>query len=242
MSRYLLISCRAVFAAAGVAVLGGGHAAAHFPIATKVTWEREIAPIIGTRCARCHGDSAEIPLTTYERARPWAKAIKEEVLTRRMPKWPAVRGYGDFSNDPSLSPFEVALIVAWADGGAPKTLPRTAPPGVAFIAPLEFKPPGMPREISVRCGVDTLPPGQLVGIRPQLAAGGSLRVILDSPKTGPEPLLWVKDFDPEFAEYYWLRTPIAIGRATHRVVAAATTNCTLQLFYSVKPGRGASEQ
>ena len=42
-------------------------------------------------------------LATYEDARPWARAIKEEVMTRRMPKWHAVRGYGDFSNDPSLS-------------------------------------------------------------------------------------------------------------------------------------------
>ncbi len=59
-------------------------------------------------------------LATYEEARPWARAIKEEVMTRRMPKWHAVRGYGDFSNDPSLSPFEIALIAAWADGGAPR--------------------------------------------------------------------------------------------------------------------------
>ncbi len=59
-------------------------------------------------------------LASYEAARPWARAIKEEVLTRRMPKWQAARGYGDFSNDPSLSPFQIALVVAWADGGAPR--------------------------------------------------------------------------------------------------------------------------
>ena len=57
-------------------------------------------------------------LAVYEDARPWAKAIKEEVLTRRMPKWHAARGYGDFSNDPSLSPFEIALIASWADAGS----------------------------------------------------------------------------------------------------------------------------
>ena len=59
-------------------------------------------------------------LATYEEARPWARAIKEEVLTRRMPIWHAVRGYGDFSNDPSLSAFDIALVSAWVDGGAPK--------------------------------------------------------------------------------------------------------------------------
>ncbi len=65
-------------------------------------------------------------LTTYEEARPWARAIREEVLARRMPKWHVVRGYGNFSNDPSLSAFEVALFAAWADGGAPRVLPPKA--------------------------------------------------------------------------------------------------------------------
>src|ERR1043166_5943376 len=95
---------------------------AHERITTKVTWAREIAPIVLTRCTPCHVPEGRAPmsLATYEDARPWAKAIKEEVLERRMPKWHAVRGYGDFANDPSLSPFEIALIVAWVDGGAPK--------------------------------------------------------------------------------------------------------------------------
>lgn len=51
-----------------------------------------------------------------------AAAIKEEVLTRRMPQWNAARGFGAFANDPSLSPFEIALVAAWVDGGAPELL------------------------------------------------------------------------------------------------------------------------
>ena len=81
------------------------------------------SPASSKRAAwRCHaaGGRGPMSLATYEEARPWARAIKEEVMTRRMPKWHAVRGYGDFSNDPSLSPFEIALIAAWADGGAPR--------------------------------------------------------------------------------------------------------------------------
>ena len=100
--------------------------AAHDRVTTKVTWNREISPIIQARCAGCHarGGSSTIPLTTYKEARPWAASIKEEVLTRRMPVWKAARGYGDFANDPSLSPFEIALIAAWADGGAPEISDR----------------------------------------------------------------------------------------------------------------------
>lgn len=59
-------------------------------------------------------------LATYEEARPWAKAIKEEVLRKRMPPWPAVKGFGDFSNAPALSQREVDLLVNWVEGGAPK--------------------------------------------------------------------------------------------------------------------------
>ena len=36
-----------------------------------------------------------------------------------MPPWPAVRGAGDFSNDRSLSPIEMELLIAWLDGNAP---------------------------------------------------------------------------------------------------------------------------
>ena len=100
----LLISCFGL-------LLISGSLAAHDRITTKVTWDRENAPIVRARCVTCHspGGRAPMPLTTYEEARPWAKAIKEEVLARRMPKWHVVRGYGDFKNDPSLSAFEIAL-------------------------------------------------------------------------------------------------------------------------------------
>ena len=95
---------------------------AHDLITTRVTWTADVSRLVQARCVGCHapGGKGPMPLTTYEEARPWARAIREEVLTRRMPKWHAVRGYGDFTNDPSLSPFEIATIVAWADGGAPK--------------------------------------------------------------------------------------------------------------------------
>ena len=60
-----------------------------------------------------------MPLTTYEEVRPWARAIKEQVLARRMPKWQAARGFGSFKNDPTLTPIEIGMIVSWVDGGLP---------------------------------------------------------------------------------------------------------------------------
>jgi hypothetical protein len=106
---------------------------AHDPITTKVTWSREVVRIVNKSCTGCHvaGGVAPMPLLTYDEARPWAKAIKDEIVARRMPKWPAARGFGHFSNDPSLSPFEIELIAAWADGGAPKGEERDLPAKVA---------------------------------------------------------------------------------------------------------------
>ena len=216
------------------AVLLGGYAAAHDPIGTKVTWDREIAPIVQARCVSCHSEGGKgPPLMTYEEARPWAKAIKEEVLTRRMPKWAAARGYGDFLNDRSLSPFEIALIVAWVDGGAPKTLPRLSPRVKVLPPPAEFSAPEV-RTASVPCSAKVLPPGTLLGIRPELAAGASVRVVVGNPTNGPEALLWIRDFDPEFADTYWLRVPITVGRA-YRNLTTSTGSCTLDLLYSAAP-------
>src|SRR5262245_4856813 len=136
MSRTLAVVLVAV-------IVCTSRTSAHDPITTKVTWSREISRIVERRCAGCHRPQgvAPMPLLTYEQARPWLKAIKAEVVSRRMPKWPAARGVGAFDNDRSLSPFEVELIAAWIDGGAPKgdaRAPKT--PGVISKQSNEMTP------------------------------------------------------------------------------------------------------
>src|SRR6266480_6131592 len=94
---------------------------AHEPITTKLTWTREISRVINKHCAGCHHEAGRaMALTTYADARPWAKAIRDEVLNRRMPPWDAVKGVGEFRDDPSLSLPEMDLIVSWVEGGAPE--------------------------------------------------------------------------------------------------------------------------
>jgi hypothetical protein len=92
----------------------------HVPITTKIVFNREIAQIFQKKCFQCHTDgNVSVPLTTYREARPWAVAIKEEILEKRMPPWGAASGYGHFSNDMSLTSREISLILSWTDGGAP---------------------------------------------------------------------------------------------------------------------------
>ena len=92
----------------------------HPRITTALLWARDIAPILQRRCFTCHSpNNVAMSFTTYAEARPWAAAIREEVLTRQMPPWSAVAGYGHFANDPGLTQGEWDLLVAWVDGGAP---------------------------------------------------------------------------------------------------------------------------
>jgi mono/diheme cytochrome c family protein len=88
---------------------------------TAVTWAGDVAPILTTRCVGCHGGggASHVRLDTYADAKLHARSIREEVLAGRMPPWPAARGFGDFSNDRSLSPTELELLVAWSDGDTP---------------------------------------------------------------------------------------------------------------------------
>jgi hypothetical protein len=104
---------------------------AHDRISTKVTWAREIGPLVERRCIGCHTQHGfAFPLTTYEDARPWAVAIKEVTLAGEMPPWGAAPGIGHFANDHRLTRHELELIAAWVDGGAPRDLPNSELPEV----------------------------------------------------------------------------------------------------------------
>ena len=121
-----MIRAAGAWALALAAVVSARSAHAHDPVTTKVTFAREVRGILAARCVTCHapGGSAPMPLTTFEEVLPWARALKQQILTRQMPKWHAARGFGAFRNDPSLTPFEQALLVSWIDGGAPEGSPR----------------------------------------------------------------------------------------------------------------------
>lgn len=198
---------------------------AHDRITTKVTWTRDIAPLVEARCVSCHKPDGRGPmsLATYEDARPWAKAIKEEVLARRMPKWHAARGFGDFANDPSLSSFEIAMIVAWADGGAPRELPGTPPAAQPIFprAPMADTGTRKARRVTLPCNEQPLPPGRLLAVQPTLSAGGSAGIAVRLPDGRREIVAWIREYDPEFAETYWLRTPIALPKGSRLVVETA---------------------
>src|SRR5262245_43755360 len=94
---------------------------AHDIITTSITWDRDISRIVLNHCASCHRPGGmAFSLLTYADARPWAEDIKDEAQRRHMPPWGAVKGYGEFRNDNSLTLEELERIVAWNEGGKPE--------------------------------------------------------------------------------------------------------------------------
>lgn len=94
------------------------------------TFYKDVVPILQDHCQRCHreGEIAPMPLRTYEQVKPFAVAIKQYTQSRTMPPWFADPCCGQFSNDPSLSSGEIAILAAWADAHAPEGRREDAPP------------------------------------------------------------------------------------------------------------------
>ncbi len=90
---------------------------------------RDVLPVLEQRCQRCHrpGEIGPMPLLTYAQARPWAKAIREAVLRKKMPPWFADPRFGKFANDAALTSAEIQTIADWASNGAPAGDPAQAP-------------------------------------------------------------------------------------------------------------------
>src|ERR1700757_3614027 len=109
MSSRLFASLGALAIAAAAMAAEGGSA--------SVTFNKDVLPILQANCQTCHrpGQIAPMPFLTYQGTRPWAKAMKAAVTSRKMPPWFADPKYGHFSNDRALKQKDIDTIVAWAD-------------------------------------------------------------------------------------------------------------------------------
>src|SRR2546428_12686850 len=116
---------------------------AHDPSAAPITWNREVSRIVYERCASCHRvGGTSFSLMTYQDAQPRASAIKDAVLSRRMPPWGAVKGFGHFRNDQGLTQEEIGLISDWVEGGMVKgNNPNALPSAPKFEPPVQFRIP-----------------------------------------------------------------------------------------------------
>jgi Copper type II ascorbate-dependent monooxygenase, C-terminal domain len=204
------------------------------------TFYKDILPILQDRCQVCHreGEIAPMPFATYTQTQAWAMAIKQAVQSKQMPPWFADPRYGKFSNDPSLTPQQIATIAAWAEAGAPPGSPKDAP---------------LPRDWAK--GWNIPPPDKIVQM-PQpvsLPATGDVEYTYEIVPTGFTEDKWVQmsEIRPSSREHVhhavvyirppnstWLRnapigkpfTPSSFSDAEERAEAHATTSDMLLVY------------
>jgi hypothetical protein len=188
----------------------------HDVITTKVTFDREIVRLLNAHCVSCHREGgAAFSLATYQDARPWAKAIGEEVLQRLMPPWGAVKGFGDFRNDQGLTAEQLELIVDWEEGGSPegdeKDLPvATNAPPIAAATPADTA-----TEIIASADSTLKKAVMLDGLRPEtVPSNASFQVTAELPDGRVEPLLWLQNYKKEYGHPFLLRRPLDLPAGT----------------------------
>jgi hypothetical protein len=201
---------RSCFLFFGVGFLAYGHDV----ITTKVTFDREIIRLFNSHCISCHrpGGTA-FSLATYKEARPWAKAIGEEVLQRRMPPWGAVKGFGDFRNDQGLTEEQLELIVDWEEGGAPegeeKDIPAPPKPAPAPPATHSAKETVVSGDLKLAGAI------KLGGLFPKMVPDGlSFQMTAELPDGSVEPLLWLQNYKKAYEHPFLLRRPLELPAGT----------------------------
>ena len=143
------------------------------------TFSKDIVRIFQNRCQSCHHPDAPfapMSLREYREVRPWAKAIRKKVRSRKMPPWHADSSVGEFANDISISQEEIDAIVRWVDARAPQGNRADLPPMKNFDDGWQIEEP----DVVLDMGVD-----------------------FDVPATGTLPLQYFR-IDTDFGEDKWL--------------------------------------
>lgn len=202
------MKCCLLLLAAGIAAQG------HDIITTSITWSRDISRIVNNHCASCHHPGGmAFSLMSYSEARPWAVAIKEEILRRRMPPWGAIKGFGEFRNDQALTPEEMERIVSWTDGGVPEGEPKDLPPPPKSLEPETFR--HSKGEISASGDFALKSAFSVDGLWPEgVPEKGSFKITAQLPDGTIQPLLWLQDYKAQFGHPFLFQTPLNLPAHT----------------------------
>jgi len=204
---------RGAVAAAALALAVCADLRAHDVSTTPITWNREISRIFYERCISCHRPGGtSFSLTTYPDVQPRAVAIRDAVLSRRMPPWGGVKGFGDFRNDEALTAEQIELITDWVQDDTPKgNNARMLPPMPKFSdAPAVTAPADAVRVADTLTLKSAL---LLDGLLPERATDGT-RIVATLPDGRVEPLLWLYGYSEKFRHPFLLRKPLTLPAGT----------------------------
>jgi hypothetical protein len=218
-----------LISAIGLTFVAAGELLAHDPNGVPISWNREISRIVYERCASCHRDGGtSFSLMTYQEAQPKAPAMKDAVLSRRMPPWGAVKGFGSFQDDQGLTQQQIELIADWVEGGTTRgNNPNTLPPIPKFEPAAAFR---LPKDaLAVSDGM-TLPQAlKVAGVYPQhVPQGASIQVVAARPNGDVEPLIWLYEFKDSSRHPFVFRKPLELPPQT--VIRGVGPDATLFLI------------
>lgn len=145
VKRLLAASLVVPAALATLGLVGGCFSSPADDAAPKVTYHKDVEPLLQSHCLSCHsqGGIAPFALGTYQAAKAYASTIASVTQAGIMPPWgavetPACKPRFKWQADPRLSAPELATLAAWTAQGAPEGDPKDAPP--AYVAPARGLP------------------------------------------------------------------------------------------------------
>jgi hypothetical protein len=86
----------------------------------RVSYEEHIAPIVNSRCVRCHSGSSSPRLNSYEDLKANLDKIRNTVLTGKMPPINVDPRFASYSDERVLTARNQRHLFEWIDGGAKK--------------------------------------------------------------------------------------------------------------------------
>jgi mono/diheme cytochrome c family protein len=188
---------------------------AHDVSKNPVTWNREMSRLVYDRCGSCHRDGgSSFSLLTYRDAQPRAISIRDAVLSRRMPPWGAVKGFGDFRNDQALTQEQIELVAGWVVGGMAKgNNPNALPALPKFEAPAGFLEPI--NRIAVRGTLTLTQAVSLDGVLPEtIPVGTSMQITAVLPTGSVQPLVWLYEYRERYRHPFLFRKPLMLPAGT----------------------------
>lgn len=89
---------------------------------SKISYEKDIAPILVKNCVDCHepGGIAPWQMTSYEMVKGFSPMIREVLRTDRMPPYNADPTIGHFKEDANLSEADTKTLIHWIEAGSPR--------------------------------------------------------------------------------------------------------------------------
>jgi tetratricopeptide (TPR) repeat protein/mono/diheme cytochrome c family protein len=124
--RVSLVASLALLIGAGAAVAGAAQRpSAAAPQTWRVTYYRDVAPLLADKCSACHrpGGGAPFALGSYPEVRRRATLIAQVTRLRTMPPWKPHGPVGLFAGDRRLADEQIAVIEEWVAAGAPEGEP-----------------------------------------------------------------------------------------------------------------------